>query len=84
MNRYNVRMIMGNDKCTTVTTVEAVCAEDAPLAAEMKWTEISIQVLNVERADDSKYGFCEIHKDQELEDHCYDCNAVYCEACEYE
>lgn len=84
MNSYKVTMRMGQDTCNTTTVVEAESAEDAPLVAEMKWTGITVRVLDVERADDSKYGFCDTHKDQELEDHCTSCNAVYCEACEYE
>lgn len=84
MNSYKVTMRMGQDTCNTVTLVEAADADDAVLVAEMKWTGITVRVLDVERADDSEFGFCDDHKDQELEIHCSDCNAVYCEACEYE
>jgi len=52
MFRYTVRMIMGTDTCTTITTVDAESAADAALEAEMKWTGIPIKIVNVELMGD--------------------------------
>lgn len=85
MNSYKVTMRMGQDTCNTVTIVEARDADEAAAVADLKWTDITVRVLDVERTDDGNgYGYCDIHKDQALEDHCTSCTSVYCEACEYE
>ena len=84
-NLYKVKMRMGRDTCDTFTMTAAESAEDAILATQMKWTGIVVEVKDVVRADDGNgYGYCDTHKDWPLEDHCSDCNAVYCEMCEYE
>lgn len=46
-NSYTVRMIVGNDKCTTVTPVDATSADDAILLAQMKWVGLTVRVINV-------------------------------------
>ena len=51
MNRYTVRMIQGNDTCTTVTTVESDTPENAAREAEMKWTGMTIQIVGVLDSD---------------------------------
>lgn len=49
---YKVRMIQGSDTCTTITSVEANTPSDAAREAEMKWTGIRVQIVNVELLGD--------------------------------
>jgi len=49
---YTVFMIMGNDTCTTKTTVESDSPENAALEAEMKWSGIIVKIVNVELMGD--------------------------------
>lgn len=52
MFQYTVRMIMGNDTATTITTVEANTAEEAAREAEMKWPALPVKIVNVELMGD--------------------------------
>lgn len=56
---YTVRMIMGNDTCTTVTTVESDTPENAAREAEMKWTGITVRIVTVEGPDGCDIDLCE-------------------------
>jgi hypothetical protein len=56
---YTVRMIMGNDKCTTQTTVESDTPENAAREAEMKWTGITVRIVTVEGPDGCDVELCE-------------------------
>jgi hypothetical protein len=56
---YLVRMIQGNDTCTTVTSVEANNHEEAAFNAQMKWTGITIKIVNVELAGECFTDTCE-------------------------
>lgn len=71
---YTVRMIMGNDTCTTQTLVEALTPEDAAREAEMKWTGITIRIVTVEGPDGCDVGLCED------DDHwCCNCDVTHLE-----
>ncbi|QEQ93683.1 hypothetical protein SEA_ZUKO_105 [Streptomyces phage Zuko] len=73
---YLVRMIQGNDTCTTVTSVEANTPQEAAFNAEMKWTGMTVKIVNVELAgeccyldttcsnDDHYCPTCETHLDE--------------------
>jgi hypothetical protein len=71
MSSYTVRMIMGSDTCTTITTVDADSAADAAIVAELKWTDIVVKIVNVEDAD----GCCYLTTDCNNDDH-------YCSTCD--
>lgn len=84
MFQYTVRMIMGNDTATTMTTVEANTAEDAARETEMKWSEITVKIVNVElmgdccwdavtcSVDDHYCPTCETHLESDGE--CTNCH----------
>lgn len=59
MVAYLVRMIIGNDTCTTVTSVEANNPEDAMRGAEMKFSETIVRIVNVELAGECFTDTCE-------------------------
>lgn len=81
---YKVRMIMGNDTCTTVTTTEASTPAEAALLTEMKWTGITVKIVNVElegdccwdtvtcSVDDHYCSTCESHLETDGE--CMNCD----------
>lgn len=72
---YTVRMIMGNDTCTTQTTVESDTPENAAREAEMKWTGITVRIVTVEGPDGCDTALCED------DDHwCCNCDVTHLES----
>jgi len=69
--QYKVRMIMGNDKCTTTTMADSDSPAGAALEAEMKWTGITVKIVNVELLGDCCWDVVTCSHD----DH-------YCSTCE--
>lgn len=61
MSDYKVTMRMGNDTCNTTTTVTADSAADAAIVADLKWTGITVRVLDVDLipTDDDYCATCE-------------------------
>lgn len=56
---YLVRMMIGTDTCTTVTSVEANNADDAARGAEMKFLDTVVKIVNVELAGECFTDLCE-------------------------
>ena len=71
MFQYTVRMIQGNDKCTTQTTVEANTPAEAALEAQMKWTGMTVKIVNVELLGDCCWDSVDCSNDRH-----------YCSTCE--
>jgi hypothetical protein len=72
---YTVRMIMGNDTATTVTTVESDTPENAAREAEMKWSGITVKIVDIDGPEGCYVDLCE------NDDHwCCNCEVTHLES----
>ena len=71
MFTYTVHMTMGNDTATTQTIVESETPALAASEAQMKWTGITVKIVNVELMGDC----CWDSVDCSMDSH-------YCSTCE--
>lgn len=72
---FTVQIIIGDDTCTSVTTVEAENTTGAAFAAEMKFPNTHVQIISIEGPDGCDTDLCE------NDDHwCCNCDVTHLES----
>lgn len=56
---YTVRMIIGTDTCTTITTVESDTPETAAMTAEMMFRDTTVRIVDVNGPEGCYTDLCE-------------------------
>jgi len=82
-SQYLVKIQIRGWESWSQTLVKATSEDNARVDVQMKWPDKEVEVLSVELCGPkTDYGMCEEH-DYPLDKHCWDCERIYCEHCEY-